>query len=149
METVNPANGQAITTLPRSTSDDVELATAAALEATQSWSATTMEQRIAWLHRIADALEEDAETIAQLESMDTGKPISLARRWTPPVLYPISDFSQILEKTTLNQPLLTTVLSTMCRPHWMCGPHHAMESSALPAHCGRSHRLVDGQHHRG
>ena len=80
METVNPANGQAITTLPRSTSDDVEMATAAALEATQSWSATTMEERITWLHRIADALEEEAETIAQLESMDTGKPISLARR---------------------------------------------------------------------
>lgn len=80
METVNPANGQAITTLPRSTSDDVEMATAAALEASQSWSATTMEERITWLHRIADALEEEAETIAQLESMDTGKPISLARR---------------------------------------------------------------------
>ena len=35
---------------------------------------------MAWLHRIADALEEGAETIAQLESMDTGKPISLSRR---------------------------------------------------------------------
>ena len=80
METVNPANGQPITTLPRSSADDVELATAAALEATPSWSATTMEERIMWLHRIADALEEEAETIAQLESTDTGKPISLARR---------------------------------------------------------------------
>ena len=80
METVNPANGQPITTLPRSSADDVELATAAALEATPSWSATTMEERITWLHRIADALEEEAETIAQLESTDTGKPISLARR---------------------------------------------------------------------
>ena len=80
METVNPANGQPITTLPRSSADDVELATAAALEATPSWSATTMEERITWLHRIADALEEEAETIAQLESIDTGKPISLARR---------------------------------------------------------------------
>ena len=39
-----------------------------------------MEDRIAWLHTIADALEAEAETIAQLESLDTGKPIALARR---------------------------------------------------------------------
>ena len=39
-----------------------------------------MKERIAWLHRIADALEEDRETVAQLESKDTGKPIALARR---------------------------------------------------------------------
>ena len=80
LETVNPASGQVITTLPRSSAEDVAMATKAALEAGPAWSATTMEERMAWLHRIADALEEEAETIAQLESMDTGKPISLARR---------------------------------------------------------------------
>lgn len=80
LETVNPASGQVITTLPRSSTEDVAMATKAALEAGPAWSATTMEERMAWLHRIADALEEEAETIAQLESMDTGKPISLARR---------------------------------------------------------------------
>jgi aminomuconate-semialdehyde/2-hydroxymuconate-6-semialdehyde dehydrogenase len=80
METVNPATGQVITTLPRSSSDDVAMATKAALEAAPAWSATTMEERMSWLEKIAEALEEEAETIAQLESMDTGKPISLARR---------------------------------------------------------------------
>ena len=80
LETVNPASGQVITTLPRSSAEDVAMATEAALEAGPAWSATTMEERMVWLHRIADALEEEAETIAQLESMDTGKPISLARR---------------------------------------------------------------------
>ncbi len=79
LETVNPATGQPITTLPRSSAEDVGLATKAALKAAPTWANTTMEERMVWLHRIADALEEEAETIAQLESMDTGKPISLAR----------------------------------------------------------------------
>ena len=70
LDTVNPATGQVITTLPRSSPDDVAEATRAALSALPSWSQTTMEERMTWLHRIADALEADAETIAQLESMD-------------------------------------------------------------------------------
>ncbi len=80
LETVNPATGQTITTLPRSSAEDVAAAARAAQQAGPAWSATTMEERMNWLHRIADALEEEKETIAQLESTDTGKPISLARR---------------------------------------------------------------------
>lgn len=80
LTTVNPATGDVITTLPKSSSNDVEAATTAALQAASAWAATTMEERIAWLHRIADALEEDRESVAQLESTDTGKPIALARR---------------------------------------------------------------------
>ena len=48
-------------------SDDVAEATRAALSALPSGLQTTMEERMTWLHRIADALEADAETIAQLE----------------------------------------------------------------------------------
>ena len=80
LDTVNPATGDVITTLPRSGSVDVEAATSAALRESSKWAATSMAERIQWLHRLADALEEDHETIARLESMDTGKPISLARR---------------------------------------------------------------------
>ena len=80
LDTVNPATGAVITTLPRSSSSDVEAATSAALRAAQSWASTSMDERIAWLHRLADALEEDSETVARLESTDTGKPIALARR---------------------------------------------------------------------
>ena len=80
LETVNPATGQVITTVPRSAARDVADATQAAKAAAPAWGATTMEERIEWLERIADALEAEAETVAQLESLDTGKPIALARR---------------------------------------------------------------------
>lgn len=79
LNTVNPATGEVITTLPRSKPSDVDAATRAALNAAPAWSATSMDERIRWLDTIAQALEEDAETVARLESMDTGKPIGLAR----------------------------------------------------------------------
>ena len=59
LDTVNPATGNVITTLPRSSSEDVEAATFAALRASPEWAATSMVERIGWLHRLADALEED------------------------------------------------------------------------------------------
>ncbi len=80
IDTINPATGEVLTTLPRSNAEDVNEATRAALAAGPSWASTSMADRIAWLHRIADALEAESETIAMLESQDTGKPIALARR---------------------------------------------------------------------
>jgi aminomuconate-semialdehyde/2-hydroxymuconate-6-semialdehyde dehydrogenase len=80
LENINPATNEVITTIPRSSSTDVNKATVAAAAAEASWKATTFEDRIRWLDRIADALEAKAEQIAQLETMDTGKPISLSRR---------------------------------------------------------------------
>ena len=76
----NPATAQRIATIPRSKFADVELAVTAAQSAQSTWSALTFEQRAQWLDRIADALEEKTEDIARTESMDTGKPIELARR---------------------------------------------------------------------
>jgi aminomuconate-semialdehyde/2-hydroxymuconate-6-semialdehyde dehydrogenase len=79
IEDFNPATAQCIATIPRSQSEDVELAVSAAQSAQPAWTALTLEQRAVWLDKIADALEEKTELIAQTESMDTGKPIALAR----------------------------------------------------------------------
>ena len=80
LDDVNPATGETITTVARSNSEDVNEAAKAAMEAAPTWSQTTMEERIEWLNCIADALEAEAETIAQLESLDTGKPIRRTER---------------------------------------------------------------------
>ena len=80
LATINPATGTIIAQVARSNGDDVEAATQAAIKASKAWAATSLEQRVAWLNAIADALEAKSEAIAHLESLDTGKPISLARR---------------------------------------------------------------------
>ena len=80
MDTTNPATGEVITQLPLSKAEDVALATQAACNALPGWKSTTLEERIEWLKKIADVLEEKSEDIARLETLDTGKPISLSRR---------------------------------------------------------------------
>ena len=80
IDDINPATGELIGKITNSNSKDVQNAVDAASSALQSWSSLTIEQRIAWLNKIADALESKRELIAQTESRDTGKPISLARR---------------------------------------------------------------------
>lgn len=77
---LNPATEKIVATIPRSQAEDVERAVTAAHSAQDGWSKLTLEQRANWLDKIADALEKKTEQIAQTESMDTGKPISLARR---------------------------------------------------------------------
>ena len=80
IDDINPATGELIGKITNSNAQDVQNAVDAASSALQSWSSLTIEQRIIWLDKIANALESKKELIAQTESRDTGKPISLARR---------------------------------------------------------------------
>ncbi len=79
IEDYSPANGALIARIPCSSSEDVDAAVEAALDASTDWAALSISERAGWLEKIADALEERAEEVAQLESLDTGKPITLAR----------------------------------------------------------------------
>ena len=79
IEDYSPANGALIARIPCSSSEDVDAAVEAALDASTDWAALSISERAEWLEKIADALEERAEEVAQLESLDTGKPITLAR----------------------------------------------------------------------
>ena len=79
IEDYSPANGSLIAQIPCSSSEDVDDAVLAATVASADWANQTIAERADWLEKIADALESRAEEVAQLESLDTGKPISLAR----------------------------------------------------------------------
>ena len=75
-----PATGRLLTRVPRSGPADVHAAVRAARDAFDSnwrWSAPL--DRAALLDRVADRLERHLDTLAAMESQDTGKPISLAR----------------------------------------------------------------------
>jgi aminomuconate-semialdehyde/2-hydroxymuconate-6-semialdehyde dehydrogenase len=79
MDVVEPATGAVFAKLPLSGSQDVDAAVEAAREAQPGWASLEIEERADWLDTIADSLEASFEEIAELESRDTGKPISLAR----------------------------------------------------------------------
>jgi len=79
LDNIEPATGQPYSQVPDSDGRDVERAVAAADRAFQTWSTTSAGERSRILLRIADLIERDLEKLARAESIDTGKPVSLAR----------------------------------------------------------------------
>jgi 1-pyrroline dehydrogenase len=82
-EILGPATGELIARVPRGTEADVDRAVRAADEAFQTWRDATPGTRGKALLRLAAALDEHAEEFAQLESLNVGKPIGLAREELP------------------------------------------------------------------
>ena len=74
----NPAVYEEIARVPASGQEDVNRAAAAAAEAFESWSLTTPQTRSLALLKVADLLDEHADEIGRLESLQTGKPIQAA-----------------------------------------------------------------------
>ena len=79
LEDLSPATGEKIALIPKSNHHDINKAVDAARKALPAWSSLTNLDRASWLNKIADKLESKYQEIAELESKDTGKPISLAR----------------------------------------------------------------------
>jgi betaine-aldehyde dehydrogenase len=73
-DVVNPANGEVIARAPLSTKEDVDRAVAAANKAFEDWRDTTPGERSVLLLKLADAFQERADEITDLETMDAGKP---------------------------------------------------------------------------
>ena len=69
--------------MPECSAEDVDRAVGAASRAFEKWFDSTPAERSLMLHRLADALEENAEELAQLESRNEGKPINAARGELP------------------------------------------------------------------
>ena len=78
---VNPATGRPLATLARGGAADVDLAVTAAREALGNprWRDITPLHRGDLLHRLAELVDEHADELALIESLDNGKPVSVAR----------------------------------------------------------------------
>ena len=79
LDNIEPATGKPYSQVPDSDARDVDLAVAAAEKAFEGWSKKPAAERSRFLLRIADLIERDLEKFARAESIDTGKPLSLAR----------------------------------------------------------------------
>jgi betaine-aldehyde dehydrogenase len=76
---LNPATGEALAHAPVSTVEDVDRAVSAAHRAFPSWSTATPGERALALLKLADAIEEHGDEIAELEADNAGKPIAAMR----------------------------------------------------------------------
>ena len=77
----NPATGEVICHVPEAEAKDVDLAVRAARKAFDSgpWPKMKPAQRGKLLWKLAELLEQHTDEFAELESIDNGKPVSVAR----------------------------------------------------------------------
>jgi betaine-aldehyde dehydrogenase len=81
VDDTNPASGEVIAQVPQSSPEDMNNAVSAARAAFDDgrWSRLPHTARAATLEKLATLVEAHAAELAELESLDTGKPIKLAR----------------------------------------------------------------------
>lgn len=129
IDNYNPSIGKVYSFIPDSDERDIELATQAALRAFASWSITPKEERSRILLKISELIEKNLERFALAESIDNGKPVSLARMVDIPraasnfhfyataILHYASE-SHSMEDTAINYTLRTPVGVAGCISPW-------------------------------
>ena len=83
MEVLNPATGETIAEVPRASAADVDRAVQAAKKALVEWLETTPGERAEMLLKLADAIDEHADELAEIESRNVGKPLAAAKDEMP------------------------------------------------------------------
>jgi acyl-CoA reductase-like NAD-dependent aldehyde dehydrogenase len=81
-ETLDPATGQTIAAVPAGGPEDVDAAVAAARAAFADdapWRTMPAPKRSILINRLADLIEQHADELAELEALDNGKPVKLAK----------------------------------------------------------------------
>jgi aldehyde dehydrogenase (NAD+) len=85
--TINPATEEVITEVAEGDAADVDLAVKAARKAfeTGPWPKMDARDRGALIHRLCDLIQEEADELAALETLDNGKPIRDSRNVDVPL----------------------------------------------------------------
>src|SRR5690606_29881535 len=78
---IDPATGAEVARVPEGDKQDIDRAVAAARKAFESgpWPSMSPSARGKLLHRIGDLILEHVEELAALESLDNGKPFTVAK----------------------------------------------------------------------
>lgn len=98
MEVINPATEEVIAYVQKSQSDDINQAVEAARNAFDTWSQMKIEERMDYVDKIRQGLEEHRESLAQIVSQELGAPISFSR--TGQIDLAITEIKATLEEMT-------------------------------------------------
>ena len=79
LDNIEPATGHVYSRLPDSDASDIDAAYRAAKAAFPLWKNTSIDERARLLNAIADRIDAWQDALAEAESIDNGKPVSLAR----------------------------------------------------------------------
>ena len=128
-DSFEPATGKAYAEVPDSENEDLEAAIEAAQCAFKEWVRTPASERARLLNAIADEIDNQIETMAKAESVDNGKPISLARvvdipraslnfRFFASAITSFSSESHAMEDSAINYTLRQPIGLVGCISPW-------------------------------
>ncbi|WP_395310041.1 aldehyde dehydrogenase family protein [Mycobacterium sp. AMU20-3851] len=106
-DTVDPATERVITTVPHSGPEDVDRAVTAARRAFESgpWPSMTPAERQRLVWRIAEGITARADQFAELESIDNGKSVAVAKAvdvtWAAEIFYYYAGWATKIEGRTI------------------------------------------------
>lgn len=78
-DTYCPATGHLLATCAQASQEDLDMAVRAAWKAFETWKDVSPQERSSILLKIADLIDENAEKLALIETLDNGKPIRETR----------------------------------------------------------------------
>jgi len=79
LDNFNPSTGKVYSQIAHSDKEDVDKAVTSAKKAFKTWSKTSRQERSKILNKIADLIEVRLLEFAEAESIDQGKPVTLAK----------------------------------------------------------------------
>lgn len=99
-DTINPATGEVLATLAEADAEDIDRAVRAARAAFEGpWSRLKASERGGLLLKLADLIRRDEDELVELESLDSGKPVSAIRRQDlPAVLDTLTYYAGMADK---------------------------------------------------
>ncbi len=129
LDNIEPATGKCYSYIPDSDKQDLTLAITAAQKAQYPWANTSAEKRAAILSRLADLIDQNADQLAQAESIDNGKPITLAKnvdiyraaaniRFFAHAVTQFANESHAMENTAINYTLRDPIGVVGCISPW-------------------------------
>ncbi len=117
---INPATEKTIATISLGDTDDVDKAVAAAKRAFDSYSETTVAQRLRLLTKITEVYKSKSELMAETISQEMGAPIWLAKAAQAPIgLAHFMEIVKVLESFKFEELKGTTLLRK--EPVGVCG----------------------------
>lgn len=129
LDNYDPSIGEVYSYCPDSDERDIALAVDAAEKAFSVWSILPKEDRSKTLLRISDLIDQNLEKLAVAESIDNGKPVSLAREVDIPrassnfyyfatAIMQFSSESHAMENTAINYTLRNPLGVAGCISPW-------------------------------
>lgn len=128
---LSPFSNETINLVAEGDKEDINVAVESAKTAFETiWKTMKISERMVYINRIADLIDEEAEEIARLEAIDTGLPISQTKKQAARAAMNFRFYAKMVESTLHGEAYQVDdefINYNDLQTAWGCGVNYAME----------------------